>query len=159
MACWKVLLLRAATSTPSDSFNRQCTDTSTFCMLSHNDFSYAEKSFTYRCLRQGRSLHSGELSSAEVTHASSPVVLHSVPAGCNAPCKRMRPHSVMWQERAQSMWDACMFAHHVLSLVLRQAAFEAIFASFDKGNKGGLMLQEMYQFTQATRLVRQCPLT
>ena len=37
---------------------------------------------------------------------------------------------------------------------LRQANFEAIFASFDKGNKGGLTLQEMYQFTQATRLVR-----
>ena len=49
-----------------------------------------------------------------------------------------------------------MFAHDVLSLVLRQAAFEAIFASFDKGNKGGLTLQEMYQFTQATRLVRRC---
>ena len=38
----------------------------------------------------------------------------------------------------------------------RQANFEAIFASFDKGNKGGLTLQEMYQFTQATRLVRLC---
>ena len=66
----------------------------------------------------------------------------------------MLQHSVMWQERAQSMWDACTSAHNVLSLGLRQAAFEAIFASFDKGNKGGLTLQEMYQFTQATRLVR-----
>ena len=55
------------------------------------------------------------------------------------------------------MRDACMSAHSMLSLVLRQAAFEAIFASFDKGNKGGLTLQEMYQFTQATRLVRRCP--
>ena len=86
-------------------------------------------------------------------------------ADCHALCNACSATYCDCMESAWLPWLACLVAQTMLMLkplsrppVARQANFEAIFASFDKGNKGGLTLQEMYQFTQATRLVRMCHL-
>lgn len=46
------------------------------------------------------------------------------------------------------------FDTHVELAVVWQANFEAIFANFDHGNKGGLTLTEMWEFSQFQRCVR-----